>query len=296
MFFTECARLAERHPDLAAAVQSIDAQLREMGTAEVIRVDDLASFLGMDPNQVSAVLENLAQEGLLLAEEMVECDHCGMAVLRSEYEDLREEDGEYRCTSCDCALADVGTAHTINTYRRGEKWEVEATIAPTPARDVNTEPVIVPALVLDEIKDGETNKALLARIVGCGRFDGVNKKIGSRELFFIYLLFRSTRFHDVAGERMTVITEDEAAQELLKWRDNGYLQFSGKDQDRPAHRIQKMWGEFVRQIEKEKNLKKLFTNDHKDVNGQRLYGLRLRPNEKQILVPSIPALFTKAKT
>lgn len=132
--------------------------------------------------------------------------------------------------------------------------------------------------------------------MGNGRFDGVNKKIGSRELFFIYLLFTSKRFHEVAGERMTVITEEEAAQELLKWRDNGYLQFSGKDEDKPAYRVQKMWGEFVRQIEKEKNLKKLFTNDHKDSNGQRLYGLRLRPNEKQIIVSGIPALFQKTTT
>lgn len=151
-----------------------------------------------------------------------------------------------------------------------------------------------PVLSLDEIKDGETNKGLLARIVGAGRLDGVNKKLGSRELFFISLLFKSTRIHDVDGERMTVITEDEAAKELLAWRDNGYLQFSGKDEDKPAHRVQKMWGEFVRQIEKEKNLKKLFTNAHRDLNGQRLYALRLRPNEKQILVSSIPALFQKA--
>lgn len=151
-----------------------------------------------------------------------------------------------------------------------------------------------PVLSLAEIKDGESNKGLLARIVGNGRFDGVNKKLGSRELFFICLLFKSTRTHDVDGERMTVVTEKEAAKELLAWRDNGYLQFSGKDEDKPAHRVQKMWGEFVRQIEKEKNLKKLFTNAHKDLNGQRLYGLRLRPNEKQILVSSIPALFQKA--
>ncbi len=151
-----------------------------------------------------------------------------------------------------------------------------------------------PVLSLDEIKDGETNKGLLARIVGNGRFDGVNKKLGSRELFFICLLFKSTRTHDVDGERMTVVTEEEAVKELLAWRDNGYLQFSGRDEDKPAHRVQKMWGEFVRQIEKEKNLKKLFTNAHKDLNGQRLYGLRLRPNEKQIVVSSIPALFQKA--
>ena len=55
-----------------------------------------------------------------------------------------------------------------------------------------------------------------------------------------------------------------------------------------------MWGEFVRQIEKEQNLKNLFTGDHKDLTGQRLYGIRLRPNEKQIAVTSIPGLFQKS--
>ena len=151
-----------------------------------------------------------------------------------------------------------------------------------------------PVLVLDEIKDGETNRGLLARIVGDGRFEGVSKKIGSRELFFVSLLFRSNRTHDVAGECITVVTEDEASQELLKWRDDGHLKFTGKDQNKPAYRVQKMWGEFVRQIENETKLKKLFTNAHKNLSGQRLYGIRLRPNEKQIIVTSIPALFKKS--
>ncbi len=152
---------------------------------------------------------------------------------------------------------------------------------------------IVPLLILDEIKDGEANRGLLARIVGSNIFDGVNKKIGSRELFFVYQLFNSTRTHNVAGEYMTVITEGEAVQTLLQWSKDGYLKFSGKDKDKPAYRVQKMWGEFTRQIEKEKNLKGIFTNQHKDINGQKLYGLRLQPNQKQILVSSIPALFPK---
>lgn len=150
-----------------------------------------------------------------------------------------------------------------------------------------------PVLILDAIKDGETNRGLLARIVGNGRFEGVNKKLGSRELFFIQLLFRSQRAHDFAGERLTVCTEEEAAQELRTWSNSGYLIFAGKDRDKPGHRVQKMWGEFVRQIEKEKNLQNLFTNIHRDLNGQRLYALRLRPNEKQIVVASIAALFQK---
>lgn len=121
MFFTECANLAERHPNLASAVQKIDAQLREMCTAEVIRVGDLASFLGLDLNQTSAVLEGLAEAGILAVEEMVECSHCGMAVLRSDYDKMLEEDDEYRCTSCD-RLWEDGRVQTVTTYRRGDKW------------------------------------------------------------------------------------------------------------------------------------------------------------------------------
>jgi hypothetical protein len=155
------------------------------------------------------------------------------------------------------------------------------------------EPSHSPVLVLDEIKDGETNRGLLARIVGNGRFEGVNKKVGARELFFIQLLFRSKQAYDFAGERLTVVTEEEASQELLKWSDSGYLRFSGKDRDKPGHRIQKMWGEFVRQIEKESNLKKLFTNAHRDATGKRFYALCLRPDEKQVVVASIPTLFQK---
>jgi len=120
MYFTECARLVERRPELATAVRQVDAQLQKMRTAEVIRTGDLASFLGMDPHPVNAVLEELAREKLLLAEEMVECAHCGMAVLRAEYEEMREE-GDYRCTSCDRSLTDM-TVQTVTTYRRGEKW------------------------------------------------------------------------------------------------------------------------------------------------------------------------------
>ena len=122
MFFTECVRLVERHPDLAGAVQQIDVQLAKMHTDGVIRAADLASFLGIDPNQVDAVLARLAHEKLLRAEEMVECARCRMATLRSEYQAQLEEEGEYRCTSCDRPLADT-SIRVITIYRRGEKWK-----------------------------------------------------------------------------------------------------------------------------------------------------------------------------
>lgn len=151
-----------------------------------------------------------------------------------------------------------------------------------------------PVLVLDEIADGETNRGSLARIVGSGRFHGVNKKLGSRQLFFVHLLFKSRRTHDFAGDRITVCTEDETVRELVRWGDSGYLQFAGSDRNNPGHRVQKMWREFVRQIENEKTLIKLFTNAHRDSGGKRLYALRLTPDEKQVAVVSIPALFQAA--
>ena len=156
------------------------------------------------------------------------------------------------------------------------------------------EPPSTPLLVLDEIRDGETNRGLLARIVGHGRFEGVNKKIGPRQLLFVSLLFRSNRTHDVEGERFTVVTEDEASRELVKWSTDGHLRFSGKDRNKPAHRVKKMWGEFVRQISKEKNLINLFTDAHKSTGGERLYAMRLRPDEKRVAITSISALFRKS--
>jgi hypothetical protein len=156
------------------------------------------------------------------------------------------------------------------------------------------EPPVTPLLKLEEIQDREANRALLARIVGSYRFDGVNKKIGVRELFFTYVLFRATRLHVVDGEQVTVVPAGDIIREFLQWSKDGYLQFSGKDLDKPLHRVQKMWREFVRQIGAEKKLKDIFTNNHRDLNGQRLYGLRLRPNEKQILISNLSSLFQKA--
>jgi len=122
MFFTECARLAERHPDLAAVFERLDSQFGAMGTAEVLRPDDLASFLNIDPNQIRSALELLARNRMLDRDDMIECPYCQMAAPWSDYQQALDEDGEYQCTSCDRAL--TGNAvQRIVTYRRGEKWQ-----------------------------------------------------------------------------------------------------------------------------------------------------------------------------
>ena len=53
-----------------------------------------------------------------------------------------------------------------------------------------------PVLVLDEIRDGETNRGLLARIVGSGRFEGVNKNSGQGDC-------SSFNFYSNRGASMT---------------------------------------------------------------------------------------------
>jgi 7-cyano-7-deazaguanine synthase in queuosine biosynthesis len=153
------------------------------------------------------------------------------------------------------------------------------------------EDAVVPVLSLDEIKDGAASRALLAQIVGHERFEGLIKKIGVRELFFVFLLFGSKRTHNFAGQIITVVPEGEVSQELLKWSGAQHLRFAGQDRDKPSHRVAKMWREFVQQMGKDRKLGELFTDVHRGVTGERLYALRLRPAETQILVASIPALF-----
>src|SRR5258708_28641353 len=121
MFFTECERIAEQHPDLARVVEQLDSKLSEMGTAEVIRADDLASFLNIDPNQMRSALDMFAQQGVLDRVEMIDCTYCQMAAFRSDYQEALDEYDEYRCTSCDRPLTDR-TIRIITAYRRGEKW------------------------------------------------------------------------------------------------------------------------------------------------------------------------------
>jgi len=153
--------------------------------------------------------------------------------------------------------------------------------------------VVVPVLALEEIKDGDPNHTLLAQIVGKDRLEGLTKKIGARELLFVYLLFGSKRTHNDRGHLITVVPQSEVMQTLVRWSEAAYLRLTGVDSQRPDHRVAKMWREFVQQMGKESKLRPLFTDVHRTVVGERLFGLRLRPAEKQILVSSLPALFER---
>jgi hypothetical protein len=149
---------------------------------------------------------------------------------------------------------------------------------------------LTPVLILQDIREGRRYPNRLARLEGRGRLEGVYHDIGSRELFFLFLLFQSTSKHGVPGEPVTVVTDDDASDRLLEWSSSGFLKFEGKDRGNPKYRVRTMWGEFVRQMEKEKKLKGIFDGTLTDGPGIKLYGLRLAPDETQILIQDISAI------
>lgn len=174
MSFIECASLAERHPDLAAAAQRISEQLQKVGPAEVIRANDLASYLELDPNQAKAVLEEFAQAGFLRVEDMVECAHCGVAALRSDYEQAYEDDGEYRCTCCDRPLG-TSTMQAVITYRRGEKWPETSGGSEVVGHEGTSSPSIPANVALDE--EGFYSYDRLAESYGIRSKDALRKRL-----------------------------------------------------------------------------------------------------------------------
>ncbi len=145
-------------------------------------------------------------------------------------------------------------------------------------------------LILDEIRDGRTHEKLLARIIGTGRFDGVDHKIGRRQLFFISVLFQSTRVERPEAEPVAVVTEEDLTRKFLEWVGSGFLTFNPGPGETPKDRLGKMWDGFVEQMNKGEKLKGVFVDKLTDGKGHKLFGLRLSPSETQILVHDISAL------
>jgi len=218
MYFIECARLAEQHPDLATVFERLDSQFRELGKVEVLRPEVWASYLNVDPNQMRSALDMLAEHGVLRREEMIECPYCEMVALRSDYLAELEEEEEYRCTSCDRPLKEK-SIQVITAYRRGEKWQ-EASNPSDGSGDtgIGVAPQTVPkvtrmmgsaaaveALLALKSKKGWT-MVELARAVGTTART-LQKLFKLREI-------RSSTFRTMA-ERLGISAEDLLAGKLL---------------------------------------------------------------------------------
>ncbi len=152
----------------------------------------------------------------------------------------------------------------------------------------------MPLLILRTIEDGRQRGTFVARLVGSGPFQGIDKKIGIRQLFFLYLLFESEEERRISGTERIVIRERRAVDELLTWSQSGYIKLQGADRDRPAHRVAKMWREFTRQIDRSSQVRGLFERiGRSNQDEEILYTMKLRAVQTQILIPSIPALLQK---
>ena len=188
------------------------------------------------------------------------------------------------------ALAEEGYIRRRLLGRPGRGWWFELKRKALDHPESSEPTGLTPVLILQDIREGRRYPNRLARLEGSGRLEGVYHDIGSRELFFLFLLFQSTSKHGVPGEPVTVVTDDEASDRLLEWSSSGFLKFEGKDRGNPKYRVRTMWGEFVRQMEKEKKLKGIFDGTLTDGPGIKLYGLRLAPDETQILIQDISAI------
>jgi hypothetical protein len=148
-------------------------------------------------------------------------------------------------------------------------------------------------LILDEIKESEARQGCVARIVGGGRFNGLDRRIGPSQLLFIWSLSRSDRTHWLDGEQITVVTKDDVVRNYKKWCKTGALTFTTRNEEKHEHRVQKLWGPFFRDMQEDEHLKDLFVDKLTDEKGHKLFGLRLPPGQTQIRIPDIGALLKR---
>lgn len=150
---------------MAGVFERIDSQFQKMESAELIRSDDFGSLIGIERNRVVSALEMLAATGVLCRIEMVDCLHCSMAVAKADFDEVLEDDGEYRCTSCDQRLTGR-SSQVITAYRNGVKWR-----ASIPAREQPQPPTQA-----GELTDGLYSASELAQRYGLGQ-DALRKKL-----------------------------------------------------------------------------------------------------------------------
>ena len=100
MFFQESESIVREHPDLFQVVQQVDIQLSGISSQAPLRPADFSSVLGAEENQVVSVLELLAQKGVLLTEEMVECERCHNLMSADAFRQAIKDEDEFECTGC----------------------------------------------------------------------------------------------------------------------------------------------------------------------------------------------------
>lgn len=137
----------------------------------------------------------------------------------------------------------------------------------------------------------------VARLVGSGPFQGIDKIIGARQFFFLYLLFESEEERRIGEVERTVVTESRAVSELLDWAKSGYIKLQGIDRKNPSNRVIKMWGEFTRQMEKLPPMRGMFERIKMSPSVKEpIYTIKIGRDQSQILIANIHALLARGRS
>lgn len=100
MYFQESETIVRDHPDLHRTVELIDEQLSTIYSPAPLRPNDFSVVIGSDPNQVVSVFELLAGHGVLLPEEMVECERCHNLMSAAAFQQAMDDEDDFECSSC----------------------------------------------------------------------------------------------------------------------------------------------------------------------------------------------------
>ncbi|MBE0566073.1 MAG: hypothetical protein IH621_08960 [Krumholzibacteria bacterium] len=154
-----------------------------------------------------------------------------------------------------------------------------------------------PLLTLKSLPGKACGDKFVARLVGTGPLSAVDKKIGVRQAFFLFLLFDSEEERRIDGVDRSVVSESRAVEELRIWAASGFIKLEGADRENPAHRVMKMWGEFTRQLEKSPPLRGMFERmARSEMFPDPLYTIKIGNIQSQILIPNMHALLASRLT
>lgn len=100
MFFRESEVIVSEHPDLRGVVEKVDGRLARICSSAPLRPGDFACALGAEENQVLSVFDLLARNGVLLAEEMLECERCQNLMSANAFREAVLEEDPFECAGC----------------------------------------------------------------------------------------------------------------------------------------------------------------------------------------------------
>ena len=101
MYFHESETIADENRDLRQVVEEVDEMLATIFTAAPLRPGDFSCKLACDMNQVAAVFDLLAEQDVLLSEEMVECDRCQNLMSAAAFREACDDGDDFECSSCE---------------------------------------------------------------------------------------------------------------------------------------------------------------------------------------------------